>query len=136
MITAEQEARLSQSSDRAKRKQDRTNPMVINIDDGRLMPNTPRLRKHAKYRVYGGDVRAPLEKRMKWLEGAMRQSPTKIINSMEIADEFDVGKADADELVVFANEQFGLILDPTEPLPVLRKRVMAKANEVPGDSLA
>lgn len=137
MITEAQEARLADANARSKRKQDRTNPMVINIDDGRLMPNTPRLRAHPKYRVYGGDIKAPVPERMRWLAGALKQMPTKIVNSQAENDAFDVGKATADELVVFANEQFGMILDPAEPLPVLRKRIMARAEAgSAGDDLA
>lgn len=139
MITAAQEVQLAASNGRSmKKRQDKTNPMVINIDDGRLMPNTEALRKHPKYRVYGGPLDAPVSARMKWLAGALRQMP-KVTNSKAESDVFDVGTATADDLVVFAMENWGAVLDPTKDLRELRKAVMKLAevdNAPAGDDLS
>lgn len=129
MISPEQEARLSAANSRSKKKQDKKNPHVINIKDGRLMPNTPGLRVHPNYRVYGGSSKDDLPTRMRWLEGMSRQIGPRVVNSMAEQDAFDVGTATADDLVMFANEQWGMVLNPSEPLAVLRKRVMEAAEK-------
>jgi hypothetical protein len=130
MITAEQERNLSEANARAKKKQDRTNPMVVNIEDGRLMPNTPRLRVHPQYRVYGGPRDADAAGRLRWLDGQSRAGKTtKVVNSKEAEDTFDVGTATADDLMIFALENYGLALDPSKPLKVLRKELLAAAEK-------
>ena len=53
MITDAQEAAIA--ARRAQTQQDKRNPFLIHVDDGRLMPNVARLRGHAKYRVFTGD---------------------------------------------------------------------------------
>ena len=136
MITDQQEANLANANQRAKKKQDKANPMVININDGRLMPNTPRLRVHKDYRVYGGRIDAPLPERMKWLAGALKQLPTKVVNSKEAEDSFDVGTASVDDLVIFAMEQWGVVLDPAKPAKALRKEVMGLAEKHASDDPA
>ena len=133
MITEQQVAHLAGATQRAKKAQDRTNPMVINIHNGRLMPNTARLRAHKDYRVYAGPLDASEPERMRWLAGALKQMPTKIVNSMATEDMFDVGTASADEMVVFANEQWGVVLDAAKPLKALRKEVMALAEKHAAD---
>lgn len=133
MITAEQERNLSDANARAKKKQDKTNPMVVNIEDGRLMPNTPRLRVHPQYRVYAGPKDADAAGRLRWLEGQSRGGKTKLVNSKADEDTFDVGTATADEMVIFALENYGLKLDPKKPLKTLRKELMeaaAKAEKI------
>lgn len=124
MITAEQERNLSEANARAKKKQDKANPMVININNGRLMPNTPRLRAHPQYKVYSGDLQAALPERMRWLAGALKQATTKVVNSKAEADIFDIGTASKDELIVFAMDEFGQVLDPKKDLKALRKAIM------------
>lgn len=125
MITAEQEKNLSDANARAKKKQDKANPMVININNGRLMPNTPRLRAHAQYKVYSGLLDASLPERMRWLEGSLKSGTKKIVNSKAEADMFDVGTADKDELIIFAMEEFGQALDPKLELKAMRKKIVA-----------
>lgn len=133
MITAEQEANLAASVTRAKKKQDTKNPFVVNINNGRLMPNTPRLRVHKDYRVYPVSLedakRSTTADRMAWIKrsAAMFSTP-KVTNSLAEQDAFDVGTANADELAVFAMETWGLALDPKKPLKTLRKEVMEKAE--------
>jgi hypothetical protein len=134
MMTEQQEANLAAAHGRAKKKkQDKANPMVINIHNGRLMPNTPRLRAHKDYRVYGGKLDASVPERMRWLEGALKQLPTKVVNSKEAEDMFDVGTASIDDLVVFAVEQWGATLDPNKPIKQLRKEVVALAEKHASD---
>lgn len=130
MISAQQEAAMQMANDRSsKRRQDKTNPHVINVNDGRLMPNTPRLRKHKDYRVYMGPKDADTELRMKWLAGAGRRSPM-VVDSSEPAEVFDLGKATAADLVLFAFENYGMILDENTPIVELRKAVKATAEKL------
>ena len=125
MISEAQDANLSQAAaNTKKRRQDKDNPMVINVHDGRLMPNTPRLRVHKDYRVYTGDINAALPERMRWLKGAPRHQPTKVVNTQEAADEFDLGSASKEDIVLFALQQYGATLDPGQDIRTLRKAVM------------
>ncbi len=136
MISPQQETNLAAATQRAKKKQDKTNPMVIHTTSGRLMPNTIRLRAHKDYRVYDGDINAPLSERMRWLEGRSKHWAPKVVNSKEAEDLFDVGTATIDELVIFAVEQWGAALDPAKPAKVLRKEVMALAEKHASDNPA
>ena len=129
MISEQQEANLAAANARSKKKQDKANPMVININNGRLMPNTPRLRAHKDYRVYSGKLDASVPERMKWLAGALKQLPTKVVNSKEAEDTFDVGTASVDDLVIFAMEQWAVTLDPSKPIKKLRAEVVALAEK-------
>lgn len=128
MITAQQESALQTANDRSsKKRQDKTNPMVIHIENGRLMPNTPRLRAHKDYRVYTGDINANLITRMQWLAGARRSTP-KIIDSTAAAPVFDIGTASPDDLIMFAFENYGQVLEPALPPKKLREAVKALAE--------
>ncbi len=129
MISAQQEANLAEANARAKKKQDRVNPHVVNIEDGRLMPNTPRLRIHPQYRVYTGPKDADAAGRLQWLEGQTRHGAPRIVNSKEAEDQFDVGTATADEIVMFANEHFGAVLDPKSPMKTLRSQLVLLAEK-------
>ncbi len=127
MINAQAAANLEDAAGRsAKRRQDKTNPMVIHIENGRLMPNTPNLRKHPMYRVYGGALDAALPERMKWLKGMMRM-PRQVVNTAP-QEVFDIGTATADDLVLFALEEYGAVLASTTPINKLRKQVAAMAQ--------
>ena len=133
MINAQAASNLEDAAGRSsKRRQDKTNPFVIHIENGRLMPNTPRLRAHAMYRVYGGALEASLPERMAWLKGMMRM-PRKVVNTAPAQDTFDIGTATADDLVVFALEEFGATLDPALPLKKLRTKVAELAAAAEGD---
>jgi hypothetical protein len=124
MINEAQDQRLANNVARsAKYKQDKTNPMVININDGRLMPNNKVLREHPDYRVYTGDIKADQPARMRWLKG-FANTP-KVVNSAAAADAFDVGKATKEDLVGFALDTFGAALDGDKHIATLRKEVMA-----------
>lgn len=135
MINAIQEAALQTANDRSsKKRQDRVNPMVIHIENARLMPNTPRLRVHKDYRVYTGDPTDDLETRKRWLKGVDRRTP-KVIDSTPDAAPFDVGTATADDLVMFAFENYGKVLDSALPPKKLREAVKALADAEASASL-
>jgi len=125
MISEAQESNLSQAAAGSKkRRQDKTNPMVINVINGRLMPNTPKLRLHKDYRVYTGSLDASLPDRMRWLEGISKMAPVKVVNSRGAEDSFDLGAATKEDIITFAFEQYGSVLDGSKDIRVLRKEVM------------
>lgn len=135
MISSQQEAALQTANDRSsKKRQDKTNPMVIHIENARLMPNTPRLRVHKDYRVYTGNPTDDLETRKRWLKGVDRRTP-KVIDSTPDAAPFDVGTATADDLVMFAFENYGKVLDSALPPKKLREAVKALADAEASASL-
>lgn len=114
------------SAQRAARAQDKRVPFVINVDDGRLIPNTVRTRKHPKYRLYKGDVNATLDERMRYLASS---GLVQEVGSVE--DAFDIGKATKEELIAFALMEFGKEMDPSMHLATMRSKVsqMAKAAQ-------
>lgn len=129
MITAAQEQNVSNAR---RALQDKKVPHVININDGRLMPNVPRLRTHKDYRVYTGPrdpdgKPASLPQRMKWLAGAMHNNLPRIVDS-SAQEPFDIGKASRDELIVFASSELGMMLPDGLDAPEMRKRIMAYAQ--------
>lgn len=135
MISSQQETALQTANDRSsKKRQDRVNPMVIHIENARLMPNTPRLRVHKDYRVYTGNPTDDLETRKRWLKGVDRRTP-KVIDSTPDTAPFDVGTATADDLVMFAFENYGKVLDSALPPKKLREAVKALADAEASASL-
>lgn len=124
-ISPVQEAQLA--SMRAKRKQDRANPMLININDGRLMPNTPIGREDPNYRVYTGPLTATLAQRMQIIEATIKGPRTRVVASQPIieAEQFDVSTATKEELVAFAFDEYGVVLDSKLDRRVMCKQVMA-----------
>jgi len=132
----------------ARNAQNRKRPLLINIDDGRLMPNVPRLGgraevrdnqtgrvlepaipPHAKYRVYMGDPKAPLEERLRILKVGMGAELAPIFDTQPAAQPFDIATASAEELVAFAQQQYGMSLSPNTPVHLLRGRVKAAAEK-------
>jgi hypothetical protein len=135
MINAQQEAALQTANDRSSRKkQDKTNPMVIHIENARLMPNTPRLRVHKDYRVYTGNPTDDIETRKRWLKGVGQRTPRVVDSTADVAP-FDVGTATADDLVMFAFENYGKVLDSALPPKKLREAVKALADAEASASL-
>lgn len=129
MLTDQQEQNLTNAQKRSiKRRQDKTNTHVININDGRLMPNVPMLREHKDYRVYTGSIEASLADRMRWIKGEVRRVPKVTYTSP--TDAFDVGKATKDDLIVFAMEELALALDPSMHIATMRSRVLEAANKL------
>ena len=119
-MNTQQEQNLSNAVS-ASKKQDKRYPQVINIENGRLMPNTKRLREHKLYRVYAGPKDATTEERLAWIKGLMARTPIRVVNSAE--ETFDIAKAGGEELVAFALEHFGAALDGTKPVAVLRREL-------------
>lgn len=105
MITDAQEAAIA--ARRAQTSQDKRNPFLIHVDDGRLMPNVARLRGHAKYRVFTGSPKATPEERMAWLRSMGNGTP------LPTEDPFDIGTASVAELIAFAASEYGVTLDPS-----------------------
>lgn len=113
---------------RGKTRQSKTVPFLIR-DDGVLFPNVPLIAKKSNFRPYHGDVKATLEERLNYLKGL--PGKRRVINSAVQADEeapFDIAKASKDELIAFAQEQFGEIIDPAEHLNKIRSVVARLAG--------
>lgn len=121
-------------------------PFLINIHDGRLVPNVPRLAgrpekrdpstgrllqaaisPHVDYRPYRGRVDAPREERMQVLR--TEYAPREDVPPVAGDAPFDVATADAPALVEFALQQYGINLSPNTPIQLLRGRVKALASE-------
>ncbi len=118
-IDAATEQRIAEA--RARQRQDKAVPFLIR-DDGMLYPNVPKVRERsgAKFRPYHGSPKATLDERLRYLKGL---APARPVTFTE-PEPFDVGTATADELVQFAQEQWGELLDPSKPLRQLREAVM------------
>jgi hypothetical protein len=146
-ISAAMEERMSAAVQR-RNAQDKRWPMLINIDDGRLVPNVPRLGgkkavkdangrtiepaipPHPKYRVWRGDSKAPIAERLRILREGLSIETAPVIDAAFVASAeaaFDISTADANELVAFANEQYGTKLNANTPLHLLRGKVKALA---------
>ena len=122
MISPEAEAKMA-AARAARNKQHPKFPMLINVNDGRLIPNIidktgqtmKSLRKNANYRVYMGDPKAPLAERMRMLQTQGFHENRAVIDTSKVSEEsraaFDSGKASREELVAFALEQYGAELD-------------------------
>ena len=105
MITDAQEAALA--ARRAQTAQDKRNPFLIHVDDGRLMPNVARLRGHEKYRVFTGSPKATPEERMAWLRSMGNGTP------VPTDEPFDIGTASVADMIAFAASEYGVTLDPS-----------------------
>lgn len=146
-ISTAMEERMS-AAVQARNAQNKRWPLLINIDDGRLVPNVPRLGgkeavkdangrivnpaipPHPKYRVWRGDPKAPTEERLRILNEGMRIEAAPVIDPAFIesaAAAFDISTASAEDLVAFANEQYGTKLNANTPVHLLRGKVKALA---------
>lgn len=123
MITEAQEATIA--AQRAKVSQDKRFPFLINVDDGRLLPNVPPLRKHPKYRVFTGSPKATPGECQAWLRSMGGESAPLTAD----APVFDIGKATVEEMVGFAATEYGVTLDPTLHHNKLRAELRRLAAE-------
>jgi hypothetical protein len=125
-IDAATEQRLADA--RSRQRQNRETPLLIR-DDGMLYPNTALMRKHPRYRPYHGHPKANLDERMRYLDG---QGPKRDV-TYEPPPPFDIGAADVDALINFAQEEYGMVLDPSKPVRTLREQVfkLSKGEPVP-----
>lgn len=112
------------------RAKGRQNKQVTHLvrEDGMLFPNVPLVAKKRNFRPYHGDLKAPLEDRIRAYNGQHRVRA--IVNSKEDEGPFDIGKAAKDEIVAFAFEEYGLVLDPADDVRTVRKKLMAYANTI------
>ena len=111
-------------ANRARNAQDKRHPMLINIKDGRMIPNVPKLRGHPNYRVYMGDPTASKEERLRVLHTQGLLESAAIVDSgprgvpqpgpieSPEGEPFDVAKAQREELKIFAKQNYGVDLDP------------------------
>ena len=130
MLSDQQDQNLTNAQKRsAKRRQDKDHPMVVNINDGRRMPNVPMLREHKDYRVYMGPPNASDAEALAWVKGEVKRKVPKITYTSPM-DSFDVGKATKDDLIVFAMEELALPLEPTMHIATMRSKVMEAANKL------
>lgn len=129
-ISEHQENAMAQAR-AARSKQDAKQPFVINRNDGRLMPNTPLLRKHKDYMPYTGSVKASLDERMNFIRTGSSRS--RVIDSTpeEVLPPFDVGAATKEELVAFAAAEFGVALSVDQDIRTLRKKIVSLAEGAP-----
>ena len=116
---------------RGKSRQNKAIPWLIR-DDGMLVPNVPLIAKRPNFRPYRGDLNASLEDRLRYLQnlGGKR----RVINSAAQADEdapFDIAKATKAQLIEFAQDQYGEIVDPTLHLNKIRSIVANLAGVDP-----
>lgn len=129
-ITEQQESAALAA--RAARRQDKTNPWLIR-DDGTIFPNVPLLARRKNMRPYRGDISAPLEQRMRYLQGLPSQR--KIVIDAE-PETFNITKATKEELIAFAFEDYSEVIDAEEHINKVRSIVCSLAgleyNEVFG----
>lgn len=121
MITDAQEAAIA--ARRAQTQQDKRNPFLIHVDDGRLMPNVARLRGHEKYRVFTGSPKATPEERMAWLRSMGNGTP------VPTDEPFDIGTATVPEMIAFAASEYGVTLDPSTHHNKMRAELRRLAAE-------
>jgi hypothetical protein len=128
-VTAEpDEGRLANA--RQSRRQDTQIPFLINTDDARLVPNTKLTRTNRKYIPYLGKVSDDKETRFAFLKHGNRR---RVVDTSAQEEVFDVGTADAQQLVAFALDEFGAMLSEDTPIRKLRREVMQLA-EVAGNA--
>lgn len=133
MISAAQEERMS-AARAARDKQNKKIPLLINIEDGRLVPNVPLIggRKevrnadghvivaarlpHPKYRPYMGDPKATLAQRMTMLAtqgiiGAMPVTDAPLSADEELAP-IDIETAKPQEMIDYAMKKYHHEFEP------------------------
>jgi hypothetical protein len=119
-ISSQQEIQAVAQRQKSKRySQDKTNPMCINVNDGRLFPNVPNIRKNPDYRVYTGDINASAKERMDYLKSGIGPKRARVVVEAEPAP-FVVATADKDDLIAFASVEYGYALDARKTVENLR----------------
>lgn len=106
---------------RGKNRQNKATPWLIREPDGMLFPNVPLLAKKQNLRPYHGPLDASLEDRLRYMQGL--PGKRRVIVSGEPVDEtppFDLAKCTKDELIAFAEQEYGYTLDPAGNLHTLR----------------
>ena len=116
----------------AKKRQDPNMPFLIHRTDGRLMPNTPLMRKHKSLVPYTGSVKASLEERMRYLAtGSSRRVTLAPPQEEEV---FDIGTATKEEILDFALAEYGQQLNEKAPVHILRGQLNKLVQAMSGGS--
>lgn len=117
---------------RGRTRQSKTVPFLIR-DDGALFPNVPLIAKKQRFRPYHGPLGAPLNERMQYLRGgpgARRQ----VVDSSPTPPEqepFDLAAATKDELIAFAEQEYGVTIDPATHMNKIKADVARLAGIEP-----
>lgn len=128
-MSSEQAVRM-QDAHSQRVAQDKKNPFLINIEDGRLIPNVSTLAKNSRYRVYTGDPKASDKERMKFLDSNFAGNSARTAKQEAgEAEPFDIGHANKDDLIAFAAQEFGLELSHDVDVRQLRKQVAQAAKD-------
>lgn len=100
-------------------------------DDGMLYPAIDSVLRNPRYRPYHGDIKAPLEERMRYLQGFTQRNAA--LMSAE-KGEFNIATAEKDDLIDFVLNEFGRQLDGRKTIDKLRTEAIAlvKAREEEG----
>lgn len=151
MAISEQAAQGMSNAIRARvQAQDKRNPFLINVNDGRLVPNVGLLRKDPNYRVYFGAPDASLQARMHILatQGLGDRTPivvedsstlfqngavvaatnAAVVAATDTRGPFDIHRASVTELVDFALANYNEQLDATTHKATLKAQVRALAK--------
>lgn len=121
------EERVAQS--RGRSRQNKQVPFVIR-DDGVLFPNVPLIAAKQRFRPYHGKLDASLEERQEYLKGLAPRR--RVVNTAPDEEPpFDIARATKDELIQFAENEFGYTIDPAEHLNKVRSAVAKLAGVDP-----
>jgi hypothetical protein len=113
-------------------RQDKRVPFLINEEDGRLYPNTELMRKKPGYRLYHGKSTDSLEDRKRYLLGLSNRRA--VAYQPEPEQPFDLNAATFEELLTFAQDQYGVVLDSSKPLSKVRDEVY-RLSQLPESEL-
>jgi hypothetical protein len=121
-VSVQQEIQAANTRQKSKRySQDKTNPMCININDGRLMPNVPNVRKNPDYRVYTGDLKASVAERLQYIRTGLGPKRARVVmDAPKEEPPFVVATAGKDDLLAFAESEYGYTMNPNKPVEELR----------------
>lgn len=97
-------------------------------DDGVLYPWAPKLAAQKNLRPYHGPLDATLEQRKAMLRGDDERPSIGAVARETNA--FDISKAGKDELLEFALDEYGQVLDGRKRVEALREDVIALAKKV------
>ena len=109
---------------RGARRQNKAEPWLIRDPDGAIFPNVPLLAKRKNMRVFRGDIKAPLEERMRYLQGM----PGKRRVTFDEPDPFNITMATKEELIAFAFDEYSEVIEPSEHINKVRALVCKLAD--------
>lgn len=105
---------------RSRTRQNKAVPWLIRDPDGSIWPNTPLLAKKQNMRPYHGAIDASAEERQRYLQGLQTRRRVVVSESANELPPFDLATCSKDDLIAFAEEEFGYTLDPEGNLHSLR----------------